>query len=173
MTSMRYVGNLVSSWIPSLEGVQEKLKSGAKVADIGCGYGISTILMAKAFPNSKFHGFDNHTPSIEEAKDQLKKEEKAVGKIGNVEFSAVSADDESIGNNYDLITFFDCLHDMADPVGAMKFARNSLKPNGTCMIVEPMANDNLEENLNLVGRTFYAASTLYVFQIPWQIMALL
>jgi len=116
--------------------------------------------MAKAFPNSKFHGFDNHTPSIEEAKDQLKKEEKAVGNIGNVEFSAVSADDESIGNNYDLITFFDCLHDMADPVGAMKFARNSLKPNGTCMIVEPMANDNLEENLNLVGRSFYAASTL-------------
>ena len=155
-----YVANLVSSWIPSLEGVQEKLKLGAKVADIGCGYGISTILMAKAFPNSKFHGFDNHTPSIEEAKDQLKKEEKAVGKIGNVEFSAVSADDESIGNNYDLITFFDCLHDMADPVGAMKFARNSLKPNGTCMIVEPMANDNLEENLNLVGRSFYAASTL-------------
>lgn len=155
-----YVGNLVSSWIPSLEGVQEKLNLGAKVADIGCGYGISTILMAKAFPNSKFHGFDNHTPSIEEAKDQLKKEEKAVGKIGNVEFSAVSADDESIGNNYDLITFFDCLHDMADPVGAMKFARNSLKPNGTCMIVEPMANDNLEENLNLVGRSFYAASTL-------------
>lgn len=145
---------------PSLEGVQEKLNLGAKVADIGCGYGISTILMAKAFPNSKFHGFDNHIPSIEEAKDQLKKEEKAVGKIGNVEFSAVSADDESIGNNYDLITFFDCLHDMADPVGAMKFARNSLKPNGTCMIVEPMTNDNLEENLNLVGRSFYAASTL-------------
>lgn len=155
-----YVGNLVNSWIPSLEGVQEKLKIGAKVADIGCGYGISTILMAKAFPNSKFHGYDNHTPSIEEAKDQLKKEENKDGKIRNVEFSAVSADDESIGHNYDLITFFDCLHDMADPVGAMKFARNSLKPNGTCMIVEPMANDYLEENLNLVGRTFYAASTL-------------
>lgn len=156
-----YVGNLVSSWIPSLDGVEKKLKQGAKVADIGCGYGISTILMAKAYPNSKFYGFDNHGPSIEQAKDQVRQEEeKEERKIGNVEFNAVSANDESIGNDYDLVTFFDCLHDMADPVGAMKFARNSLKPNGTCMIVEPMANDNLEENLNLVGRSFYAASTL-------------
>jgi SAM-dependent methyltransferase len=156
-----YVGNLVSSWIPSLDGVEKKLKQGAKVADIGCGYGISTILMAKAYPNSKFYGFDNHGPSIEQAKDQVRQEEeKEERKIGNVEFNAVSASDESIGNDYDLVTFFDCLHDMADPVGVMKFAKNSLKPDATCMIIEPMANDNLEENLNVVGRTFYAASTL-------------
>jgi SAM-dependent methyltransferase len=156
-----YVGNLVSSWIPSLEGVEEKLMQGARVADIGCGYGISTIIMAKAYPNSKFYGFDNHGPSIEQAKDQLRKEEeKEGGKIGNVEFSPVSANDKSIGNDYDLITFFDCLHDMADPVGTMKFAKQSLKPDGTCMIIEPMANDNLEDNLNLVGRVYYAASTL-------------
>ncbi|HJU59908.1 MAG TPA: class I SAM-dependent methyltransferase [Nitrososphaeraceae archaeon] len=152
-----YVGNLVSSWIPSLEGVEEKLKQGgAKVADIGCGYGISTILMAKAYPNSKFYGFDNHGPSIEQAKEQAKKE----GVTRNIEFYTVSANDESIGNDYDLITFFDCLHDMSDPVGAMKFAKQSLKSDGTCMIIEPMANDKLEDNLNLVGRTFYAASTL-------------
>jgi SAM-dependent methyltransferase len=151
-----YVGNLVSSWIPSLEGVEEKLKQKAKVADIGCGYGISTILMAKAYPNSKFYGFDNHGPSIEQAKEQAKKE----GVTRNIEFYVVSANDESIGNDYDLITFFDCLHDMGDPVGAMKFAKQSLKPDGTCMIIEPMANDKIEDNLNLVGRTFYAASTL-------------
>jgi SAM-dependent methyltransferase len=156
-----YVGNLVSSWIPSLEEVEEKLKQGAKVADIGCGYGISTILMAKAYPNSKFYGFDNHGPSIEQAKEQVRNEEEKEGeRIGNVEFSSVSANDESIGNDYDLITFFDCLHDMGDPVGAMKFAKQSLKPDGTCMIIEPMANDKVEENLNVVGRTFYAASTL-------------
>ncbi len=152
-----YVGNLVSSWIPSLDGIEEKLKQGgAKVADIGCGYGISTILMAKAYPNSKFYGFDNHGPSIEKAKEIANNE----GVTRNIEFYAVSADDESIGNDYDLITFFDCLHDMSDPVGAMKFAKQSLKPDGTCMIIEPMANDKLEDNLNLVGRTFYAASTL-------------
>ena len=156
-----YVGNLVSSWIPSLDGVEEKLQQGAKVADIGCGYGISTILMAKAYPNSKFYGFDNHSPSIEKAKDQIRKEEETGGgSISNVEFVSVNANDESIGNDYDLITFFDCLHDMGDPLGAMKFARQSLKAGGTCMIVEPMANDKLEENLNLVGRAFYAASTL-------------
>jgi 2-polyprenyl-3-methyl-5-hydroxy-6-metoxy-1,4-benzoquinol methylase len=151
-----YVGNLVSSWIPSLDGVEEKLKQGAKVADIGCGYGISTILMAKAYPNSKFYGFDNHGPSIEQAKEVSTKE----GVTVNTEFNVVSANDESIGNDYDLITFFDCLHDMGDPVGAMKFAKQSLKPDGICMIIEPMANDKVEDNLNLVGRTYYAASTL-------------
>ena len=151
-----YIGNLVSSWIPSLDGVEEKLKQGAKVADIGCGYGISTTLMAKAYPNSKFYGFDNHSPSIEQAKELSKKE----GITGNVEFSSISANDKSIGNDYDLITFFDCLHDMGDPIGAMKFAKQSLKPDGTCMIIEPMANDKIEENLNLVGRPYYAASTL-------------
>jgi 2-polyprenyl-3-methyl-5-hydroxy-6-metoxy-1,4-benzoquinol methylase len=151
-----YVGNLVSSWIPSLDGIEEKLKQGAKVADIGCGYGISTILMAKAYPNSKFYGFDNHNPSIEQAKEQSRKE----GITSNVEFSSVSASDKSIGNDYDLITFFDCLHDMGDPIGAMKFAKQSLKPDGTCMIIEPMANDKVEDNLNLVGRMYYAASTV-------------
>jgi SAM-dependent methyltransferase len=157
-----YVGNLVSSWIPSLDGVEKKLQQGAKVADIGCGYGISTILMAKAYPNSKFYGFDNHGPSIEKAKDQIRKEEETggEGRISNVAFVSVPANDESIGNDYDLITFFDCLHDMGDPLGAMKFARESLTADGTCMIVEPMANEKLEENLNLVGRAFYAASTL-------------
>jgi 2-polyprenyl-3-methyl-5-hydroxy-6-metoxy-1,4-benzoquinol methylase len=150
-----YIGNLVSSWIPSLDGVEDKLKQGAKVADIGCGYGISTILMAKAYQNSKFYGFDNHSHSIEQAKEQARKE----GITANVEFSIVSAN-ESIGNNYDLITFFDCLHDMGDPIGAMRFAKQSLKPDGTCMIIEPMANDKVEENLNLIGRIYYAASTL-------------
>jgi 2-polyprenyl-3-methyl-5-hydroxy-6-metoxy-1,4-benzoquinol methylase len=151
-----YVGNLVSSWIPSLDGIEEKLKQGAKVADIGCGYGISTILMAKAYQNSKFYGFDNHNPSIEQAKEQSRKD----GITSNLEFSSVSASDESIGNDYDLITFFDCLHDMGDPIGAMKFAKQSLKPDGTCMIIEPMANDKVEDNLNLVGRIYYAASTV-------------
>jgi SAM-dependent methyltransferase len=156
-----YVGNLVSSWIPSLDGVEEKLKKGARVADIGCGYGISTILMAKAYPNSKFHGFDNHGPSIEKAQNQIRMEEEASGAtISNVEFVTVPANDKSIGDDYDLITFFDCLHDMGDPIGALKYALQSIKPNGTCMIVEPMANENLEDNLNLIGRSFYAASTL-------------
>jgi SAM-dependent methyltransferase len=153
-----YVGNLVSSWIPSLEGIEEKLKQGgAKVADIGCGYGISTILMAKAYPNSKFYGFDNHIPSIEQAREQARKEEEIAD---NIQFSSVSANNESIGNDYDLITFFDCLHDMGDPLAAMKFAKQSLKSDGTCMIIEPMANDKIEGNLNLIGRIYYAASTL-------------
>jgi len=150
-----YVGNLVNSWIPSLDGVEQKLEEGAKVADIGCGFGISTILMAKTFPNSQFFGYDNHAPSIEAAIEGAKKE----GVTENVEFRSASAN-ESIGNDYDFVTFFDCLHDMGDPVGAMKFAKQSLKSDGACMIVEPMANDNLKDNLNLVGRTFYAASTL-------------
>ena len=129
-----YMSNLVQSWIPSLEGVEEKLKKGAKVADIGCGYGISTIIMAKAYPNSKFHGFDNHTSSIEKAKESIGKENTNK----NINFSIVSAN-ESIGNDYDLVAFFDCLHDMGDPLGALKFARQSLKNDGTCMIIEPMA----------------------------------
>jgi 2-polyprenyl-3-methyl-5-hydroxy-6-metoxy-1,4-benzoquinol methylase len=150
-----YMSNLVQSWIPSLQGVEEKLKNGAKVADIGCGYGVSTTIMAKAYPNSQFYGFDNHAPSIEKAKEYASKDN--VDK--NINFSLVSAN-ESIGNNYDLVAFFDCLHDMGDPVGALEFARKSLKDDGTCMIVEPMANDNIEENLNLVGRIYYSASSL-------------
>jgi SAM-dependent methyltransferase len=156
-----YVGNLVNSWIPSLIGVEEKLKKGARVADIGCGYGISTIIMARAYPNSKFYGFDSHGPSVEKAKDQLRRENEKLGvTINNVEFVSESANNNLIGNDYDLITFFDCLHDMGDPLGALKFALQSLKSDGTCMIVEPMANENLEDNINLIGRAFYAASTL-------------
>jgi 2-polyprenyl-3-methyl-5-hydroxy-6-metoxy-1,4-benzoquinol methylase len=150
-----YIGNIVQSWIPSLDGVEQKLNDGAKVGDIGCGYGISTRIMAKAYPNSKFYGYDNHSPSIEKAKEQAKEE----GAGNNIEFKVVSAN-EPIGNDYDLLTFFDCLHDMGDPVGAMKYAKQSLKPCGTCMIVEPMANDKMEDNLNPLGRICYAASTL-------------
>ncbi len=151
-----YMSNLVQSWIPSLCGLEEKLKKGAKVADIGCGYGISTIIMAKQYPNSKFSGFDNHEPSIEAAKQLAKKD----GLENNrVDFQIISAN-ESIGADYDLITFFDCLHDMADPIGVLKFAKQSLKSDGVCMIVEPMANDNVEDNLNLIGRIYYAASSI-------------
>ncbi|MGN6350994.1 MAG: class I SAM-dependent methyltransferase [Candidatus Nitrosocosmicus sp.] len=150
-----YMSNLVPSWIPSLDGVQEKLKQGAKVADIGCGYGVSTIIMAKEYPNSKFYGFDNHEGSIEAARNLAQKE----GVSDRVEFSVVSAN-ESIDNDFDLVTFFDCLHDMADPMGALKFAKQSLKSDGTCMIIEPMANDNIEDNLNLVGKIYYAASSI-------------
>ena len=150
-----YVGNLVSTWIPSLDGIQEKLKEGAKVADIGCGFGISTILMAKAFPNSVVYGFDNHIPSIEEAKKQALNE----GLEENVKF-IVNSSTGTFGNDFDLITFFDCLHDMGDPIGVLKLVKKSLKPDGICMIIEPKANDRIEDNLNLVGRTFYAGSTL-------------
>jgi ubiquinone/menaquinone biosynthesis C-methylase UbiE len=150
-----YMSNLISSWIPSLDGIQEKLKQGAKVADIGCGYGLSTILMAKEYPNSKFYGFDKHDGSIEAARRSAREE----GVSDRVEFSVASAN-ESIDNDFDLVAFFDCLHDMADPVGALKFAKESLKKDGTCMIIEPMANDNIEDNLNLGGKMFYAASSI-------------
>ncbi len=150
-----YMGNLVQSWIPSLEGVEEKLKNGAKVADIGCGYGIPSIIMVKEYPNSKFYGFDNHKLSIEAANELAQKE----GLANRVQYAVVSTN-QSIGNDYDLITFFDCLHDMADPIGALKFAKQSMKEDGTCMIIEPNANDNVEDNLNLVGRIYYAASSI-------------
>lgn len=150
-----YTSNLVQSWIPSLHGVNDILLSGGKVADIGCGFGISTVIMAKQYPKSQFYGFDNHGPSIEAAKQKARLEKLEQ----NLEFSVISAN-EPIGNEFDLITFFDCLHDMADPLGALTFAKNSLKQNGTCMIVEPMANDKLEDNLNLVGRIYYSASTV-------------
>lgn len=150
-----YTANLVQNWIPALEGVNNTLLSGGKVADIGCGFGTSTLIMAKQYPKSQFYGFDNHKPSIDAAKEKAKLEKLEQ----NLEFSVLSAN-ESIGNEFDLITFFDCLHDMADPLGALTFAKKSLKKNGTCMIVEPMANDKLEDNLNLVGRIYYAASTV-------------
>lgn len=152
--SPSYEGNLISSWIPSMDGVVEKLEKGAKVADIGCGHAASTIIMAKAFPNSSFIGFDFHKESIETAKERAK-----VEGLTNVSFEVSTAKDFP-GNDYDFITFFDCLHDMGDPIGACAHAKTALKPDGTCMIVEPFAKDSLEENLNPVGRAFYAFSTM-------------
>jgi 2-polyprenyl-3-methyl-5-hydroxy-6-metoxy-1,4-benzoquinol methylase len=152
--SPSYANSLVSGWIPSLEGVEEKLRKGAKVADIGCGHAASTIIMAKAFPNSTFIGVDSHDKSIEKANSRAKE-----AGVSNVSFKLATSTDFP-GNNYDFVTFFDCLHDMGDPVGACAHVKNALKPDGTCMIVEPFANDSLEENLNPVGRAFYAFSTM-------------
>ena len=150
-----YTAHLVSTWIPSLEGVEAKLKAGAKVADIGCGHGASTIIMAKAFPNSQFWAFDNHEASIEHAKRAA--QDAGVG--DRVHFEVANA--QSIPDNqYDLVAFFDCLHDMGDPVGACRRAAEVLKADGTALIVEPMAGDNVEENFNIIGRTFSGASTL-------------
>ena len=150
-----YTAHLVSTWIPSLEGVEAKLKAGAKVADIGCGHGASTIIMAKAFPNSQFWAFDNHEASIEHAKRAA--QDAGVG--DRVHFEVANA--QSIPDNqYDLVAFFDCLHDMGDPVGACRRAAEVLKADGTALIVEPMAGNDVEENFNIIGRTFSGASTL-------------
>jgi 2-polyprenyl-3-methyl-5-hydroxy-6-metoxy-1,4-benzoquinol methylase len=148
-----YKANLVSSWIPSLNGVEEVLKRGGKVADVGCGHGVSTIILAEAFPNSRFTGFDSHEPSIQHAR-QLARE----AGITNVTFEVATAKDFP-GKDYDLVACFDCLHDMGDPAGAAAHVRQSLKKEGSWLIVEPFANDRLEENLNPVGRVFYAFST--------------
>lgn len=150
-----YASNLVSSWIPSLEGVEEKLSAGGKVADVGCGHGASTIIMAQAFPNSTFVGFDYHDRSIEAAR--AKAEEAGVS--DRVDFQVISAK-EFPGKEYDLVTFFDCLHDMGDPVGAAKHVRESLSDDGVWMIVEPFANDRSEDNHNPIGRMYYSSSTL-------------
>ncbi len=150
-----YIANLVGSWIPALDGVEEKLKAGAKVADVGCGLGASTILMAQAFPKSDFVGFDYHDKSIESARAKA----EAAGVGDRVKFE-VAASKEFPGGDYDLVTFFDCLHDMGDPVGAASHVKKALKPDGTWMIVEPFANDKAEDNHNPVGRVYYAASTL-------------
>ncbi len=150
-----YQANIVENWLPALDGVVEKLRRGARVADVGCGHGYSTLMMAKAFPNSEFVGFDFHSASIDDARRHAKKHNAA----GNVRFEISSAKAYP-GENYDLVTFFDCLHDMGDPVGAAAHVRRSLRPDGTWMIVEPFAHDNLEDNLNPVGRLYYAASTL-------------
>ena len=149
-----YRANLVSSWLPALDGVVPQLEQGAKVADIGCGHGASTIVMALAFPKSSFHGFDFHAPSIEQARSRAA--EAGVG--DRVQFAQATAR-EFPGNGYDLVCFFDCLHDMGDPVGAARRAHQALKPGGTVLLVEPFANDELDQNLNPVGRLFYAAST--------------
>jgi SAM-dependent methyltransferase len=150
-----YAANLVSAWIPSLEGVKEKLERGAKVADVGCGKGASTMLMSQAFPNSHFVGFDYHDQSIEGARESAKKE----GLADRVKFQVAAAKGYS-GKDYDLVAVFDCLHDMGDPVGAAKHVLQSLAKDGTWMIVEPMANDELKDNLNPVGRVYYSFSTL-------------
>ncbi len=150
-----YTAHLVGEWIPALTGIEEKLKAGAKVADVGCGHGASTIIMAKAYPNSQFYGFDNHEASIATAR---KKAEEA-GLADRVHFSVASASDFP-DHDYDLVCFFDCLHDMGDPHGAAKHAYATLADDGSCMIVEPMAGNKVEENFNIVGRTFSAASTL-------------
>lgn len=148
-----YNASLVASWLPALDGVVDKLARGIDVADVGCGHGASTILMAKAFPNSRFFGFDYHAPSIDRARDAAK--EADVG--ANTRFEVASA--KTFPGRYDLVAFFDCLHDMGDPIGAAAHVLKSLKPDGTWMIVEPFAHDHLAHNLNPVGRVYYAAST--------------
>ncbi len=150
-----YATNLVASWIPALTGVDEKLKAGGKVADVGCGHGASTILMAQAYPNSKFVGFDYHDKSIEVAREKAEK----AGVSDRTTFEVASAKDFP-GGDYDLVTFFDCLHDMGDPVGAARHVRGKLKADGSWMIVEPFANDKFEDNHNPIGRVYYSASTL-------------
>jgi SAM-dependent methyltransferase len=148
-----YLANLVSSWIPALDGVEAKLKAGARVADIGCGHGASTVLMAKAYPESHFFGFDYHAPSIETAR----KKAKAAQVSDRVTFQ-VAPSKGFPGTGYDLVAFFDCLHDMGDPAGAALHVRESLAPKGTWMIVEPFAYDEVHRNLNPVGRIMYSAS---------------
>ena len=150
-----YAANLVSSWIPALHDVKERLEAGARVADVGCGKGASTLLLAKAFPKSQFFGFDSHDKSIEEARESAKRN----GVAGRVTFGVSKAKDFP-GKDYDLVAVFDCLHDMGDPIGAAAHVRQSLSKDGTWMIVEPFANDQLKDNLNPVGRVYYSFSTL-------------
>jgi SAM-dependent methyltransferase len=150
-----YAANLTSSWIPSLDGVEEKLKAGAKVADVGCGLGASTILMAQSYPASNFVGYDYHEGSIEMARQRAEE----AGLSDRVKFEVARAKDYP-GGGYDFVAFFDSLHDMGDPQGAAAHVRESLAPGGTWMIVEPFAGDRVEDNLNPVGRIYYSASTL-------------
>jgi 2-polyprenyl-3-methyl-5-hydroxy-6-metoxy-1,4-benzoquinol methylase len=150
-----YTAHLVNSWIPALTGIEEKLKTGAKIADIGCGHGASTVIMANAYPNSTFYGFDNHDASIETASSKA----EAAGVSDRVTFAVENASSFP-DNGYDLICFFDCLHDMGDPHSAMKRAYETLADDGSVLIVEPMAGNTVEENFNPVGRTFSGASTL-------------
>ena len=151
-----YVANLTSSWIPALEDTENRLKNGgSKVADVGCGHGVSTILMAKAYPNAEISGFDYHKPSIEWARKQAEKEG-----LQNITFEVAKSTDYP-GDDYDLVTFFDCFHDMGDPTGAAKHALRTLKNKvGTLMLVEPFANDKIEDNLNPLGRLFYSISSV-------------
>jgi 2-polyprenyl-3-methyl-5-hydroxy-6-metoxy-1,4-benzoquinol methylase len=150
-----YNANLVPAWLPALDGVVGKLERGGRVADVGCGHGSSTILMAQAFPHARFDGSDYHAGSIETARRRAQE----AGVADRVRFHTAAAAAYS-GNDYDLVTMFDCLHDMGDPVGAARHVRSSLAPDGTWMIVEPNAGDRVEDNLNPVGRAYYAFSTL-------------
>jgi SAM-dependent methyltransferase len=150
-----YAANLVSSWIPALSDVKEKLEAGARVADVGCGKGASTLLMAKAFPRSHFFGFDYHDKSIEAGRESARRN----GVSDRVTFEVAKAK-EFPGTGYDFVAVFDCLHDMGDPIGAAAHVRQSLAKDGTWMIVEPFANDELKDNLNPVGRVYYSFSTL-------------
>ena len=149
-----YAANLVSTWIPALDGVERKLRSGARVADVGCGHGASTIIMAQAYPESEITGFDYHEPSIRRAREAAAQ----AGVSDRVRFE-VAAAKSFPGSDYDFVAVFDCLHDMGDPVGAAAHVKQSLRSDGTWMIVEPYANDALERNINPVGRVFYSAST--------------
>ena len=149
-----YNANLLGAWLPALDGVVAKLKAGARAADVGCGHGASTILMAKAFPASEFIGIDYHAASIETARQRA-----AEAGVVNAKFEVADAVSYS-ASGLDFIAFFDCLHDMADPSGAARHAREALKPDGNCMIVEPFAGDSVADNLNPVGRVFYGASSL-------------
>src|ERR1700738_3988030 len=148
-----YNANLITSWLPALDGVVDKLKRGAKVADVGCGHGASAVLMAKTYPNSKIIGYDYHADSIRTARERA-----AAAGVTNVQFEVADAVSYG-GESFDLIAFFACLHDMGDPVGVSRHARRALKNDGTVMIVEPFANDNVQDNLNPVGRVMYGASS--------------
>ena len=148
-----YDNHLVQAWLPALNGVVAKLEQGGDIADVGCGHGISTMIMARAFPKSKVRGFDFHEKSIEEARRHAKEHN-----LSNIDFQTSEA--TQLPGKYDLVTMFDCLHDMGDPVGALKQVRAALKPKGSVMIVEPMASDSLKENLNPIGRMYYSASTM-------------
>jgi 2-polyprenyl-3-methyl-5-hydroxy-6-metoxy-1,4-benzoquinol methylase len=150
-----YAANLTSSWIPSLNGVEEKLNAGAKVADVGCGLGASTILMAQTYPSSTFVGYDYHDGSIKMARERAEE----AGVADRVKFEVARAKDYP-GSGYDFVAFFDCLHDMGDPRGAAAHVHETLAPDGTWMVVEPFAGDKVEDNLNPVGRIYYSASTL-------------
>ncbi len=150
-----YRAHLVADWIPALEGIEEKLRAGGKVADVGCGHGVSTAIIAQAFPATEAHGFDYHEGSIERARELAREEG-----VDNVSYEVAAAKDFP-GDGYDLVCFFDCLHDMGDPVGAMTHVREALAEDGSVMLVEPRAADSVDGNLNPVGRLFYAASTLF------------
>ncbi|HBY61800.1 MAG TPA: SAM-dependent methyltransferase [Solibacterales bacterium] len=151
-----YQAHLLADWIPALDGVQQKLKAGGAVADVGCGHGASTMLMARAFPKSKFHGFDYHSGSIEYARHVAGRD----GLLDQINFEVASSKSYPANGGFDLVTFFDCLHDMGDPAGAAAHVRSTLKSDGVWMIVEPYANDRPEENHNPVGRIYYSASTM-------------